>query len=547
MNAARSSTAREWLVIAVLTLAGAVLRVWEFPQLGLEHFDEGIYAFAGLWSVARHGLFDLDPGVIAYAPPGFPILVGLAYVLFGVSDHAAIAVSVAAGIATIPVVGWLGRKAFGPGAGAAAATFAALSMAHVAFSRKALTDTSFLLAWLIAIGMAMRFLERPGFLRALALGLAVGVAQNFKYNGWLAGAIVVVAAASGAAFRQEQRERGPLLRTFGWGLAAAVMAALVYAPWYAFVAAHGGYADLLRHQRSYLGSGTWSENWTLQLGQAFALSGQWRASAMTGLIAWLAYLTKNRGWPPWWQFSAGAGLLTLFGAFPGYFPWWLGLGWTPWLLIHANPSFRVLGGWWLVTSALTPLYHPYARLWLPLHALGWLLTAGFAAVVPSLPMSGSRLPVALAVTGAACGATAVMHVTTREPQSVQWSEVLEPVAGLRQFAWHTLPLSIREQGATLRLYARRPLAFYLSLGRPYPFQLEPTLERAIEEKPAGSWGVIDELMPGDYPFDVWPIAVVRVGLDPITALDHKPWRAFTGIDRPGCNVILLPPHSERHP
>ncbi len=190
MNAARGSSTREWLVITVLTLVGAVLRFWNFGRLSLTHFDEGIYAFSGLWVLSKHGLLDLDPSIVAYAPPGFPLLVGISYGLFGVSDYAAIVVAIIAGIATIPVAGWLGRRTFGPGAGAATATFAALAMAHVAFSRKALTDAPFLLAWLLAIGVGGRFLERPGFVRAIVLGVAVGVAQNFKYNGWLAGVIV---------------------------------------------------------------------------------------------------------------------------------------------------------------------------------------------------------------------------------------------------------------------------------------------------------------------------------------------------------------------
>ena len=137
MSATRDSSRREWLVITVVTLVGAVLRFWNFGRLSLSHFDEGIYAFSGLWIVAKHGLYDLDPSISAYAPPGFPLLVGLSYSLFGVSDYAAILVATLAGIATIPVAGWLGRRTFGPGAGAAAATFAALAMAHVAFSRKA--------------------------------------------------------------------------------------------------------------------------------------------------------------------------------------------------------------------------------------------------------------------------------------------------------------------------------------------------------------------------------------------------------------------------
>ena len=58
----------------------------------------------------------------------------------------------------------------------------------------ALTDASFLLFWLVAIAMGQRFLERPNPARAVSLGLAVGLAQLFKYNGWISGAIVVATA-----------------------------------------------------------------------------------------------------------------------------------------------------------------------------------------------------------------------------------------------------------------------------------------------------------------------------------------------------------------
>ena len=84
------------------------------------------------------------------------------------------------------------------------------------------------------------------------LGLAVGVAQLVKYNGWLAGAIVAATALLGPVVSVDERTRSRLLRTFGWGVLAAVVAALVEWPWFRFVEAHGGYAALLRHQRGYL-------------------------------------------------------------------------------------------------------------------------------------------------------------------------------------------------------------------------------------------------------------------------------------------------------
>src|SRR5262245_41929928 len=98
---------REVLIVAALTVIGGLLRSWSIGRVGLVHFDEGIYAMAGAWVLSPRGLGGLDPTVISYAPPGFPILVGLSYGLLGVSDVSAIVVSILAGTLTIPLVAWL--------------------------------------------------------------------------------------------------------------------------------------------------------------------------------------------------------------------------------------------------------------------------------------------------------------------------------------------------------------------------------------------------------------------------------------------------------
>jgi dolichyl-phosphate-mannose-protein mannosyltransferase len=100
---------REVLVVMALTFVGAVVRLWAPGRLGLTHFDEGIYALAGLWCFSPRGLAGIDPTVISYAPPGFPILVGWSYVVLGVNDLAAIVVSACAGTLTIPLSAWLGQ------------------------------------------------------------------------------------------------------------------------------------------------------------------------------------------------------------------------------------------------------------------------------------------------------------------------------------------------------------------------------------------------------------------------------------------------------
>ncbi len=282
--------------MAALTVIGGLLRSWSIGRLGLVHFDEGIYAMAGTWPFSPGGLAGLNPSVIVFAPPGFPILVGLAYLLLGAGDLSAILVSIAMGTLTIPVAGWVGWRAFGRGAGAAAAAFAALSGPHIAFSRMALTDASFLLTWLLAIGQGHRFLERPGPGRAVALGLAVGVAQLFKYNGWIAGVVVVLVAAIGARVPSADRMPAKPFAPWGWGLAAAVVAALVYWPWFRFVEAHGGYPALLAHQRGYMrGPSAWPAYALVQLQQDRALSaGAWWMAA-SGLAAAAAGLAAIGG------------------------------------------------------------------------------------------------------------------------------------------------------------------------------------------------------------------------------------------------------------
>ena len=386
---------REWLAVAALTAIGFGLRSWPVGQLGLNHFDEGIYALVASWSLLPKGLAGIDPTLIPYAPPGYPILGGFAYWLLGRSDGAMIAVSQVAGTLTIPIVAWLARRTFGAGAGFAAAAFCAFSGPHIAFSRMALTDASFLLAWLLAIGAGMRFLERPGFVRAVLMGLAVGLTQEFKYNGWLAGGIVAGSAAWGALIRPEGRKVASILRTFGWGGLAAGAAWLVVWPWYAFVEANGGYSALLRHQRSYLGGlDDWWPNLTAQADQSLAMSGGDRlllvAVACGALTPWIAGTWPRRAGGidrAWWTRVALTVLATSFPWLLMPAPYWLGLVMVPWLMIDSRPSSRLLGVWWLVLSVTSPFYHPYARLWLPYHAANWILMGWLVARGPTAYLS----------------------------------------------------------------------------------------------------------------------------------------------------------------
>jgi dolichyl-phosphate-mannose-protein mannosyltransferase len=512
MNTAPSNKPwREIAAVLALTLVAATLRFWHWGSLGLSHFDEGMYAISGLWIERPGGIESLDPQVVPYSPPGFPILVGLAYSVFGSTDLAAIGVSQLLGVLTIPLVAWIGWRSFGPGAGAASAALAAVSGAHVAFSRMALTDVSFVFFWLVALGLGGRFLERPALGRALVLGLAVGVAQNFKYNGALTGVVVAFAAIS-RFHVVSAKWWAETVRIACWLLLAAVVATVLYSPWFLFVESQrGGYSGLLQHHRGYLKSvSAWVPNWRLQIGQAVALSGGMGWGVAASVLAWLGgtLSVRNAGAErPLQTFSNRwvLGLVACATAMGTIFssPWWIGLCCVPWLTRDRRPAVRVLAMSWILLSVLTPFYHPYARLWLPLHAAGWILLGGLVGEAlrltrgDPLQMSGSppgfslkdRLLVTTLVVGLVLAAVGE-HGATQRPRPLPG--LLKPSNSLRIAVTQmetTVPASVRN----LRVLARPPVLFYLQ--KVDRLHLEP-FARSHDLLPGDfetTWALVEEM------------------------------------------------------
>lgn len=567
---------REWLTIAAFTIVALVPRFYGFGREGLTHFDEGVYAFSGFWSVSGRGI---DPEVIAYAPPGLSILIGLAYAVLGIADVSALVVTGLCGALTVPVAGWVGRRTFGPGAGAAAAAFTTLSLAHVAFSRKALTDVPFLLTWLVAIGLGGRFLEKPRLGRALAFGLAVGIAQNFKYNGWLTGAIVALAALVGLVADRESRKPANVFRTFGLGGIAVLVAGLVYLPWYLFVENRGGYAALVRHHQSYMGGvRTWLPHWRQQLAQVAALSGGMAGGAVAWAGAWLASGIAARGYRLFFPQGRWEGARLRLGLMLGAaamatipdLAWWVGLAWSGWLVADRKPAIRLLGVWWLVLSVLTPFYHPYARLWLPLHAAGWIILAGGLVALAPLPgtileepfsdvMRHRRLLAQGAIT-LVCLLLSRVHWGNEKPSPLAVREFFEPTDGLRTLVAELntgSPIELDRQ-PQLRVLARRPLAFYLATRSRVPFRLVPG-EPEVAAGPLGphDWALVDGVQIGDGTTDgarwseletPWRrVSAWRRRLDPVTLLDVDPEAVYSIYPADPITIALLYPHGLRLP
>lgn len=534
-SALSPSIRRELAFVAVATAVGALIRIWALGRLGLVHFDEGVYAISGLWAISPQGISGIDPMVVPYAPPGFPLLVGLAYKILGPSDVAAILVSVTTGALAVPAAAWLARRTFGAGAGATAAALAAASGFHVAFSRMALTDASFLLCWLVGLIVAQRFLERPTATTGVALGIAVGVAQLVKYSGWTLGAIVPLAAIAIALTDPERREVAYQKRVWGFGLLAAAIAALVYAPWFAFVETHGGYRGLLAHHSGYVGSfDSWFGHWRIQLEQISALSGGWGWN----LAAWLpaiagAILVRpdSRAWARSWT---GLGLLGMLaaGVVAPTFPWWLGLGWLAVPGRGAAPGRRLLGIAWIGLSILTPFYHPYARLWLPIQALGWIAGAGaIAGLAGRAETSAGRFGFRAGGL-VACGLAALAQGLWLAPTPSlgrHGTGVLAPSDSLRIAVGRVLGGLPREVPG-LRLLARPPVTFYI--GGRAAARIEPDLDGLLQPQGDGAWALVDLAQlrqSGDLPttsarlLERWEkVAEYPTTLNPPTLLDVDP-------------------------
>jgi dolichyl-phosphate-mannose-protein mannosyltransferase len=502
---------RESLVVIALTMVGAVIRLWSPGHIGLIHFDEGIYALAGLWVFSPRGLLDLDPTLIPYAPPGFSILVGLSYLFFGVGDVAAVLVSIVSGTLTIPAVGWVARRTFGGGAGAAAAALTALSGAHITFSRMALVDASFLLFWVLAIGQGQRFLERPKPARAVLLGLAVGIAQLFKYNGWISGVIVALSAGFWLLVHPAERKSRTTIATWGWGFVAALVAAMVYWPWYQFVEWHGGYSALLAHQRSYLGGlSSWPGHWSVQLDQAAALSGGPVWLGCGGIAASVGMLLSVGDFGARGRFLfrilVEAISLSALCLIPEL-SWWVCVIWISIALIQRKgietlPAYFLLIGW-VTLSFLTPFYHPYARLWLPVHAFGWIIMGGvFVGVRTSVEIAGrgSRwtwnlasdpLPWFALICILSGVSDAISYDLSREAAPIR---LLEPSDSVR-LACRAVGKEIPSDVKSLRVFARRPSIFYLALGGGVAVFIQPDLNHLLEQGgDRTSWALLDMAM-----------------------------------------------------
>jgi hypothetical protein len=194
---------------------------------------------------------------------------------------------------------------------------------------------------------------------------------------------------------------------------------------------------------------------------------------------------------------------------------------------------------------LTPFYHPYARLWLPLHAAGWLLLGGLAA-----RLIGTLEERPVAVVGAGPGPLGIgwlgLCLALALTQRYALASGSRPLPGL--FAptdFQTAEGGLLEQilgpesfppGAVLRVLGRPTIRFALTLRGRWPVKFYSGLAALLDRAEPGDLLLIDELQLAGESDDTltrlrtrWEIereAVER--LAPPTLLDHDPRAAFAG-------------------
>ncbi|MBI3988609.1 MAG: glycosyltransferase family 39 protein [candidate division NC10 bacterium] len=241
-----------WILLAILALAVG-LRFYRITDLGLTHWDEGLYASAGRL-LTYQGFQALPALRLIEAPPLFSILAGLVQGLFGRADWPTIAVSAAAGTVTVYLLYVLGKKLSGPEAGLFAAATVAFSTYHVIYSRMALTEATFILFALLTLLWFHTALTEDSLRHSLLAGVAAGLMLNTKYAGSfvLTPLVLVGVLRLGAplvARWKVSEEKGE--EPFGWrpkviGLSLFLLVGVgLFIPWVLFVAARSGTEQLV--------------------------------------------------------------------------------------------------------------------------------------------------------------------------------------------------------------------------------------------------------------------------------------------------------------
>lgn len=369
-------------VLGMILFIGVVLRCAVSHRLGLWHFDEGIYALSGQWPFQLDGTSPFYVNHHYYAPSLLPGLIGISFYFLGIEDLSAIAVSQVSGCILILVTYWIASRWYDRSTALIAASLAMFSEMHIIYSRMALTDSLLVTCFVISLVCISEMLSQCRYQWSIASGIAVALAWNTKYNGWLPLFFGLFGFVP-TIFRNISQIL-PLLKY--WCLATG-LAVLGYLPWYLYISQQpGGYTALINHHQGYLVG--W-QGWLSSLNEHVNhLKSMHSGLSVTGLavtcfviplqakvltikrlilsglvcIAIYAIGSQTNALYLLFLFSISALAIPLIEKRIGKGP----LEHPTILTDHPGPWIHI--GWVLGLLILTPLYTPYPRLtlaWLP--------------------------------------------------------------------------------------------------------------------------------------------------------------------------------------
>ncbi len=431
-------------VIVAATLVGGLLRWSHLDRLGVEHFDEGVYASNLLFGPAEHYEY---PGRPFYAPPLLPWLIESTTLVLSILGFAArpwwpMLPGLIAGTLLIPSAGWIAGRWWGPRAGGLAAWLAALSAFHAAYSRTALTDPVVTLAILWAVYGVWVALGTDRFRPAILAGLATAVAWSTKYSGWLPLAIAVSGGAADVAMMASAERR---LRRYVFGCLVVVMtAALGWLPVWWDTLRVGGYQAIAANHAGYVqGWSAWWGNWERQNAVLAWYAAGWWGWPLTISLLILGVAEKSHplSCRAWWRTLPMVGWIALVEGITETLklPWLVPLTLGAWAIMAAWWALRrgmldagerragvLVSAWFLGLLLTTPLYQPYPRLMLPWWLAGILWQAWwFARRVPAVsvdPAQGATTPHADSVNAAPAwmGALILVSLMWLGPEPRVW-------------------------------------------------------------------------------------------------------------------------------
>ncbi|WP_296453038.1 glycosyltransferase family 39 protein [Rubinisphaera sp.] len=331
----------EILFVIGISLLAIALRCWDLSAIAVEHFDEGVYA-SNLWFTADEGYRYPDRHL--YAPPLLPTLIEWSLLIFGQASWVPALPSLIAGVCTIPLIWWMGRKLGGPLCGLSAAILLATNDVHILYSRTALTESLLCFFMLLSVSLAHctcleqnaeARLSKRSIMLALLSGLMAGLAWLTKYNGWLSLAVIISGSGGWALFSRMPIRQWKWL-ILHWLIIVAVALAL-WLPYMISLDEFGGYSAVAANHRQYFGGlGEWLPALQRQVFNQYELS-SWTSIAGLFCVGFLA-----------WNRSALERIIPTIKT----------------KMISPSGCW-LLASWCIGLTVAIPLYHPYPRLMVP--------------------------------------------------------------------------------------------------------------------------------------------------------------------------------------